>query len=124
MFDVGWQELFIIMLVALVVVGPRELPRVLRTITLWARRARQMAREFQDGLEDLAREADIADIKRKLEQEAETIVDQSRSIDPGRSIDTMARDVQDSMPTLPATPPAPEPGKPPIQPGSPDTSKS
>ena len=124
MFDVGWQELFIIMLVALVVVGPKELPRVLRTITLWARRARQMAREFQDGLEDLAREADIADIKRKLEQEAETIVDQSRSIDPGRSIDAMARDVQDSMPTLPPTPPVSEPDKPPIQPGSSEASNS
>lgn len=124
MFDVGWQELFIIMLVALVVVGPRELPRVLRTVTLWARRARQMAREFQDGLEDLAREADIADIKRKLEQEAETIVDHGRSIDPDKSIEAMARDLQDAKPTLPSTPPALEPGKPQIQPGSSEPSNT
>ncbi|MGE4218336.1 MAG: Sec-independent protein translocase protein TatB [Alphaproteobacteria bacterium] len=111
MFDVGWQELFIIVLVALVVVGPKELPRLLRTITLWARRARQMAREFQDGLEDLAREADIADIKRKLEREAETIVDQGRSIDPTRAIDATAREVEASMPAMPPAPETPDQGK-------------
>lgn len=116
MFDVGWQELFIIALVALVVVGPKELPRVLRTLTLWARRARQMAREFQDGLEDLAREADIEDIKRKLEREASSIADHGRSIDPTRAMDDSAREVEAALPSLPSNPADPEPAKPQVPP--------
>jgi len=67
-FDVGWQELFIIGLVAIVVIGPKELPRVLRTVTLGIRKVRGMARDFQDGLEELAREADLQDLRKEIEE--------------------------------------------------------
>ena len=62
MFDIGWQELFILALLAIVVIGPRDLPRAIRTVTHWIRRARGMARDLQDGLDDVVREAELEDI--------------------------------------------------------------
>jgi sec-independent protein translocase protein TatB len=67
MFDIGWQELFIVAVLALIVVGPKDLPRALRTIMGIVRKARGYAREFQDGLDDVVREADLDDMKAKLE---------------------------------------------------------
>ena len=74
MLDIGWQELLIIGVIALLVVGPKELPGLLRTIGQWAGRARSVARDFQRSMEDAAREADleefknISNIKRDVEQ--------------------------------------------------------
>ena len=64
--DIGWQELFLIALVTILVVGPKEIPRVLRTVSLWAQKIRGMAREFQSGIDDLAREADLDDFRKEL----------------------------------------------------------
>ena len=64
MFDIGWQELFILAVLAIVVIGPRDLPRAIRTVTHWIRRARVMARDLQDGLDDVVREAELEDIKK------------------------------------------------------------
>ena len=66
MFDIGWQELFIVSILAVVVVGPKELPRVLRTVMGIVRKARMMARDFQDGLDDVVREADLEDMKKQV----------------------------------------------------------
>ena len=57
MLDVGWQELFLIAVITIIVVGPKEIPRVLRTVTLWVRKVKDMAREFQTSIDDIAREA-------------------------------------------------------------------
>ena len=67
MFDIGWQELFIVGLLAVIVMGPKELPRALRTVTGLVRKARSMAGEFQRGLDDMVREADLEDIKKQME---------------------------------------------------------
>src|SRR3989344_4414157 len=55
MFDIGWQELFLIAVVALIVIGPKDLPRVMRTVMAGIRKAREMARDPPDGLEEVAR---------------------------------------------------------------------
>ena len=68
MLDLGWTELLLVAVVALIVVGPKELPGVLRTVTGLMRRARAMAREFQRGLEDMARESGVDEIKRDLQK--------------------------------------------------------
>lgn len=68
MFDVSWSEMAIIMLVALVVIGPKDLPRLARTLGQWAAKGRSMAREFQRSLEDMAREAELDDVKREIEK--------------------------------------------------------
>ncbi|HJN25988.1 MAG TPA: Sec-independent protein translocase protein TatB [Rhodospirillales bacterium] len=67
MFDIGWQELFIVAVLGLIVVGPKDLPRALRTIMGLVRKGRMMARDFQDGLDEVVREADLDDMKNKIE---------------------------------------------------------
>src|SRR5687767_2790199 len=68
MLDVGWSEMAVILLVALVVIGPKDLPRVARTVGKWTAKARGMAREFQRSLEDMAREAELQDIKAEVDK--------------------------------------------------------
>jgi sec-independent protein translocase protein TatB len=63
MFDIGWSELMVIGALALIVVGPRDLPKMLRTLGQYVAQARGMAREFQRSMEDAAREADLTDVK-------------------------------------------------------------
>jgi sec-independent protein translocase protein TatB len=63
MFDIGWSELLVIGSIALIVVGPKDLPGLLRQLGRYAAQARGMAREFQRSMEDAAREADMSDIK-------------------------------------------------------------
>ena len=79
--DIGWQELFLIALVTILVVGPKEIPRVLRTVSLWAQKIRGMAREFQSGIDDLAREADLDDFRKELAE--------AKDFDVGRNIEDM-----------------------------------
>jgi sec-independent protein translocase protein TatB len=64
--DIGWSEMAIILLVALIVIGPKDLPRVARNVGRWSAKARSMARDFQRSLEDMAREAELHDIKSEL----------------------------------------------------------
>lgn len=63
MLDLGWSELLIIGVAALIVVGPKDLPRMLRTLGQYAGRARGIAREFQRSMDDAARQADIEELK-------------------------------------------------------------
>ncbi len=66
MFDIGGFELLVIAVVALVVIGPKELPGTLRTVAFWVRKARSMAREFQAGFEELTREAELDELRREV----------------------------------------------------------
>lgn len=58
MFDIGAMELFVVAVIALVVVGPKELPRLLKTIAGFVRKARELTHEFRMGVENLAEEAE------------------------------------------------------------------
>ncbi len=62
MLDLGWSELLIIGVVALIVVGPKDLPKMLRTLGQYAGRAKGIAREFQRSMDDAARQADIEEL--------------------------------------------------------------
>ncbi|MDJ0945233.1 MAG: Sec-independent protein translocase protein TatB [Kiloniellales bacterium] len=79
MFDLGWSELAVVALVALIVVGPRELPEVLRTIGKWVRKARSMAREFQTSVDDMVREAELDEARKTMES--------ARHLDIGKEIE-------------------------------------
>ena len=68
MLDIGWQELFIIGVLVIIVVGPKDLPRALRAVAGVVRKARSMAREFQGGLDDMMRESELDEIKNQVEQ--------------------------------------------------------
>lgn len=100
MFDIGWSEMAVIALLTLIVIGPKELPRVLRTVGQWVRKAQSLAREFQRGLDDMAREADLEDAKklldsgRSLANPKKMVMD---TVDPTGSVEQEARDLQSSM---------------------------
>jgi len=66
MFDIGWQELFILAVLAIIVIGPKDLPHAIRAITKGIRKARSMARDLQDGMDDVIREAELDDIKETI----------------------------------------------------------
>ncbi len=66
MLDIGWTELLVIGLVLVVIVGPKDLPRVLRTIGQWTRRVKKIARDFQDNIEDIARDSEIEEMRNKF----------------------------------------------------------
>ena len=80
MFDIGWQELLILAILAIIVIGPKDLPRAIRSVTHWIRKARGMARSLQDGLDDMVREAELDDIK----NQANSIM--SNELDPANTI--------------------------------------
>lgn len=66
MLDIGWQELFIVAILAIIVVGPKDLPRALKTVMHYVRKARGLAREFQSGVDEMVREADLDDLKKEV----------------------------------------------------------
>ena len=72
MFDIGWGELLVIGVVALVAIGPKELPGVLRTTGQWMGKVRRMAAEFQDQFKEAMREAELDDLKKKVDDMAGT----------------------------------------------------
>lgn len=67
-FDLGWSEMLVIGAVALVVIGPKELPRALRTAGTWARKARIMTRDLQGSFEEMIREAELDEVRKDLKQ--------------------------------------------------------
>ena len=69
MLDIGSWEFLLIIMLGIVVIGPKELPGVVRSVGLWVRRAKDLAREFQGGLEEIARETEIDKFKNNLESE-------------------------------------------------------
>jgi sec-independent protein translocase protein TatB len=68
MFDIGWSELVVIAVVALIAIGPKELPGVLRMIGQWMGKARKMASEFQGQFNEAMREAELADLKKSFDE--------------------------------------------------------
>jgi sec-independent protein translocase protein TatB len=68
MFDIGWSELVVIAVVALIAIGPKELPSVLRTLGQWMGKARRMAAEFQGQFNEAMREAEMADLKKSFDE--------------------------------------------------------
>ena len=67
MFDIGWGELLVIGIVALVVIGPKELPGVLRGLGQAMAKVRRMASEFQNQFQEAMREAEMADLKKQVD---------------------------------------------------------
>jgi sec-independent protein translocase protein TatB len=68
MFDIGWSELVVIAVVALIAIGPKELPGVLRMVGQWMGKARKMAAEFQGQFNEAMREAEMADLKKTFDE--------------------------------------------------------
>ena len=89
MLDIGWSELAIIALIAIVVIGPKDLPAAMRTAAQWIRKIRSLANEFQSGLNEIVREAELDELKRDIDRAASMDIKSeiSNSIDPGGSVE-------------------------------------
>ena len=66
MFDIAWSELFVILIVALVVVGPKDLPKLMRKVGQWTGRARSMADQFRRSFDDMARQAELDELRTQV----------------------------------------------------------
>jgi sec-independent protein translocase protein TatB len=104
MFDVGWGELLVIGIVALVVIGPKELPALLRTVGQALTKIRRMASEFQGQFQEAMREAELADLKK----EAEKLMDTATSANPLNQFEKLGEELQQAIdkPVTPAGAPA------------------
>ena len=74
MFDVASCEFLLVMLVALVVIGPKDLPRVLSAVGKWVGKARGVAAQFRSGFDDMVRESELADLEKKWKAENDRIM--------------------------------------------------
>ena len=75
MFDIGWGELVVIGIVALIAIGPKELPTVLRTLAQYMGKIRRMAAEFQGQFQEALREAEVADLKKTADEMSASVTD-------------------------------------------------
>jgi sec-independent protein translocase protein TatB len=98
MFDIGWSEMAVIALIALVVIGPKELPNAMRIVAKWARKARSLAREFQSGVDDMIREADLDDARKAFDATKTFDVGKvlEDTVDPTGSLREEAEELRDT----------------------------
>ncbi len=82
--DIGWVELLIIAAAAIIVVGPKDLPRLMRILGQWMGKARGLAREFQRSFDDLIRESELEDLRKEVEdlKSLNPIDDIKKALDP------------------------------------------
>ena len=66
MLDLGFQEFILIAFVLLIVVGPKDLPKVLRSITSFIRKVKSMASDFHSGIDDLANESELSELRKNI----------------------------------------------------------
>src|SRR5271169_2457521 len=89
MFDIGWSEIVVIGVVALIVIGPKELPAVLRAIGQWTTKIRRMAGEFQSQFQEAMREAEMADLKKQGDELGDAAKGITSDFDPLASEEAM-----------------------------------
>ncbi|PJG56710.1 twin-arginine translocase subunit TatB [Bradyrhizobium forestalis] len=117
MFDIGWSELVLIGVVALIAIGPKELPGVLRMVGQWMGKARKMAAEFQGQFQEAMREAEMADLKKSFDEVKEA----ATGFNP---LTSLQKDVSDALRVdaldKPAETPAATAVEPPVTPTTPE----
>src|SRR5215475_7028173 len=93
MFDIGWSELVLIGVVALIAIGPKELPGVLRMVGQWMGKARKMAAEFQGQFQEAMREAEMADLKKSFDEVKEA----ASSFTSNNIMTSLQKDVSEAL---------------------------
>ncbi len=98
MFDIGWSEMMIVAVLALLVIGPKELPRTMRQVAHWFGKAKGLAREFQSGLDDIVREADLDDARKALNATRDFNPNKilSDAVDPTGSMNDEIKDLEET----------------------------
>src|ERR1700719_1177092 len=93
MFDIGWSEFAVIAVVALIAIGPKELPGVLRMVGQWVAKARKMAAEFQGQFNEAMREAEMADLKKTFDD----VRDAAKDLTSNNIMTSLQKDVSEAM---------------------------
>lgn len=124
MFDIGWSELFLIGVVALIVIGPKDLPVAMRAAAKFYNKVRGLSHEFQSSVAEVMREAELDELRRKVERASRTdpasaiksVVDPTGSLsadfDPAEFAEKLKHTVESGPPTAPAAPEASVQGPP------------
>jgi sec-independent protein translocase protein TatB len=102
MFDIGWSELLVIAVVAIIVVGPKDLPRLMRSFGHYAGKLRRAASDFQRQFEEAMRESEVDEVRKAIE----SVRDNTPSVDLKAPIDKPVMLPKQSQPPVPANPPA------------------
>ncbi|MGC1353771.1 MAG: Sec-independent protein translocase protein TatB, partial [Xanthobacteraceae bacterium] len=97
MFDISWTEFLLIGVVALIFIGPKELPGVLRTLGQWTRRVRSMAADFQSQFQEAMREAEMTDLKKQVDDIAHDIKSYDPLKDVRADVEAAGKDIQSSL---------------------------
>jgi sec-independent protein translocase protein TatB len=105
MLDIAWSELLVIGVIALIVLGPKDLPKALKLFTYWTRKARGMVRDFQGHVDEMVRQAELDDVKRELEKAANPDL-VARTIDPSGTVETALKIEEPPKPAAVAPPAA------------------
>jgi sec-independent protein translocase protein TatB len=111
MFDISWTEFVLIGIVALIVIGPKELPGVLRTLGQYTRKVRGMAAEFQNQVQEAMREAEMGDLKKQVDEMAHDFKNYDPLKDVRSDVEAMGKDIErsfDGSPVMKADAPAAE----------------
>jgi sec-independent protein translocase protein TatB len=93
MFDISWTEFLLIGVVALVVIGPKELPGVMRTLGQYTRKIRSMASDFQGQFQEAMREAEMADFKKSVDDLASDIKNYDPLKDVRADVESISKDL-------------------------------
>ena len=75
MLDIGWPELFLIAVVVLLVVGPKDLPKVLRNVGLWVGKAKVVTREFRIHVDDMIRDSELKEVRDQINEAGDVNLD-------------------------------------------------
>ena len=96
MLDIGWTEILIIAVIALFVVGPKDIPKALRTVGVWVGKLRSLSREFQSTVEDAVRDTELDEVKKQIESaKTEFQKEVNESVDPKGELTGMLRGVDE-----------------------------
>ena len=96
MIDIGWSEMAVVALVALLILGPKELPQAMRMAASWIKKARSVTREVQSGINDMIRDADLEDARKAVQSAQPGNLEKAigDAVDPSGSVTQSLSDVE------------------------------
>jgi sec-independent protein translocase protein TatB len=118
MFDIGWSELLVIGVVALVVIGPKDLPKALKMVGFWVRKARQVSGEFRASIDQMVREAELEEVRQQVKKATELDIEKEfkDTVDPTGSLAEAIKPPELPDLNAPAAPTKPAEPTPPTEP--------
>lgn len=120
MFDIGWPEIVVVLIVALLVIGPRDLPKAFHTVGKWVRAARRVTSDFQRHVDDMMRETELEDLRKvanqarnlNVKKQIENVIDPSGDLKGTFDVNSPSPAKPEALKPTPDIPASPGPGVP------------